>query len=85
MTTMLKTFAATFLMVGLCGCVGAAGISNWAYQSGRGYETTRALGSQIQVDSSQGLTHKACTIMSRRQVAASGEVTEADLSACRSD
>jgi len=85
MPTMLKIFAAACLMVGLCGCVGAAGISTWEYQSGPAYETARAQGSRIQVDASQGLTHEACTSMSRRQIAASGEITEADLSACRSD
>lgn len=85
MPTMLKIFTAAWLVVGLCGCVGAAGISTWDYQSGPGYETARAQGRLIQVDASQGLTHEACTSVSRRQIAASGEVTGADLSACRSD
>jgi hypothetical protein len=85
MPTMLKTFAAASAIVGLCGCVGAAGVSTWEYQSGPGYETARAQGSRIQVDASEGLTHEACTSVSRRQIAESGEVTEADLSACRSN
>lgn len=85
MPTMLKTFAATCLMVGLYGCVGAAGISTWEYQSGPGYETARAQGSRIQVDASQRLTHEACTSVSRRQIDASGKITAADLSACSSD
>ncbi len=85
MPTTLKTFTAACLMIGLCGCVGAAGISTWEYQSGPGYETARTQGSRIQVDASQGLTHEACTSVSRRQIAASGEVKGADLSACRSN
>jgi hypothetical protein len=85
MLTMLKTFIVVWLAIGLCGCVGAAGISTWGYRSGPGYETARAQESRIQVDASRGLTHEACTSVSRRQIAASGEVTEADLSACRSN
>ena len=85
MPTMLKTFAAAWLAIGLCGCAGAAGISTWEYQSGAGYEAARVQESRIQVDSVQGFTHEACTNVSRRQIAASGEVTGADLSACRSN
>lgn len=85
MPTTLKIFIVAWLAVGLCGCVGAAGISTWDYQSGPGYETARAHGSRIQVDASQGLTHETCTSVSGRQITASGEVMGADLSACRSD
>ena len=85
MPTILKTFTAAWLMVGLVGCVGTAGISTWDYRSGPGYETARSQESRIQVDSAQGLTHEACTNISGRQIAASGEVAGADLTACRSD
>ncbi|MBM1170740.1 hypothetical protein [Microvirga arabica] len=84
MPTILRTFAAAALLPGLGGCVGTAGISTWDYRSGPGYETARSQESRIQVDSAQGLTHEACTRVSRRQVAASGAVGEAELDACRS-
>jgi hypothetical protein len=85
MLTILKTFTAAMLAAGLGGCIGAAGISTWDYRSGPGYETARAQESRIQVDTVQGLTHEACTSLSRRQIAASGGVTGTDLTACRSD
>lgn len=85
MPTVLKTFTAAWLAIGLGGCVGMAGISTWDYRSGSGYETARAQESRIQVDSDQGLTHEACTSVSRRQIAPSGSVSGTDLSACRSN
>ncbi|WP_152568715.1 hypothetical protein [Microvirga sp. BSC39] len=85
MPTILKTFTAACLMFSLSGCVGTAGISTWDYRSGPGYETARSQESRVQVDSAQGLTHAACTSVRRRQVAASGEVVAADLTACRSE
>ena len=85
MPTILKTFTAVVLMVVLGGCVGAAGISTWDYRSGPGYDTARIQESRIQVDTVQGLTHEACTSVSRRQMEKSGEVAGADLSVCRSD
>jgi len=85
MPTILNTFTAAWLMVGLSGCVGTAGISTWDYRSGPGYETARSQESRIQVGSAQGLTHEVCTNVSRRQIAASGEVAGADLTACHSD
>ena len=84
MPTILKIFTAVWLAIGLGGCVGAAGFTTWDYRSGPGYETARTQESRIQVDASRGLTHESCTSVSRRQIAASGEVTEADLNACRS-
>jgi hypothetical protein len=85
MPTILKAFTALVLLVGLGGCVGAAGISSWDYRSGPGYDTARTQESRIQVDTAQGLTHEACTSMSRRQMANSGELAGADLSVCRSN
>jgi hypothetical protein len=85
MPTILETFTAVGLLVGLGGCVGAAGVSTWDYRSGPGYDTTRTQENRIQVDTVQGLTHEACTSVSRRQIANSGEVAGADLSVCRSD
>lgn len=85
MPTILETFTAAGLAVGLAGCVGTAGISTWDYQAGPGYETERVRESRIQADPVQGLTHHDCTSVTRRQVAASGEVSGADLTACRSD
>ncbi len=85
MPTILKTFTALVLLVGLGACVGAAGISTWDYRSGPGYDTARTQESRIQVDTVQGLTHEACTSVSRRQMANSGEVAGADLSVCRSN
>ena len=84
MSTILKTFTVGWFAVGLGGCVSAAQVSSWDYRSGPGYETARTQESRIQVDASRGLTHQACTSVSRRQIAASGEVTGADLNACRS-
>ena len=83
MPTMLKTFTALGLLVGLGGCVGAAAVSSWDYRSGPSYDTTRMRESRIQVDAVQGLTHEACTSVGRRQMANSGEVARADLSVCR--
>ncbi len=85
MPAILKTFTAVVLALGLGGCVGTAGISTWDYQSGPGFETARLRESRIQVDSAQGLIHEACTTMSRSQIAASGDVTGADLTTCHSD
>ena len=85
MPTILKTFNAIVLLLGLNGCVGAAGISTWDYRSGPGYETARSQESRIQVDSAQGLIHEACTNVSRRQIATSGEVRGTDLATCRFD
>jgi hypothetical protein len=85
MPTILKTFTAIMLLLGLSACVGAAGISTWDYRSGPGYETARSQESRIQVDSAQGLIHEACTNVSRRQIATSGEVREADMTTCRFD
>ena len=85
MLTILKTFATVALLVGLGGCVGAAGISTWDYRSGPGYESARMQESRIQVDSVQGFTREACMSDSRRQLTNSGDVTEDDLMACRSN
>jgi hypothetical protein len=85
MLTILKTFTVIVLLLGLSGCVGATRISTWDYRSGPGYENARSQESSIQVDSAEGLTHEACTNVSRRQIAASGEVRGADLTACRFD
>jgi hypothetical protein len=85
MPTILKTCTAIVLLVGLGGCVGAAGISTWDYRSGPGYETARVQESRIQVDSAKGFTREACTSISRRQMAMSGDLTGDDLTACRSD
>ena len=83
MPRIFSIFAAVVLFVGLGGCVGTAGISTWDYRSGLGYEIERAQESRIGFDPVRGLTHDACTGVSRRQIAASGEVTEADLTTCR--
>jgi hypothetical protein len=85
MPTILKTCTAIVLLAGLGGCVGAAGISTWDYRSGPGYESARVQESRIQVDSAEGLTREACTSISRRQMAMSGDLTGDDLTACRSD
>ncbi len=83
MTRISITLTAAMLAVGLSGCVGAAGFSTWEYQSGTGYESARVKEIRIQADLRQGFTHEACTSMSSRQIAASGEIEGADLTACR--
>jgi hypothetical protein len=85
MATTLKTLTAIVLLVGLGGCVAAAGISTWGYRSGAGYETERTQENRIQVDSAQGLTREACTRVGRRQMATSGDIMEDDLTAGRSN
>ena len=85
MARILMTLAAAALAVGLGGCVGAAGISTWEYQSRPGYEIERVNESRIRADSSQGLTRDACTSVTRRQIGASGEISGDDLTTCRSD
>ncbi|MBB3019549.1 hypothetical protein FHR70_002614 [Microvirga lupini] len=84
MPRILRAFSAAMHVLGLGGCVGSAGISTWGYQSGPGYETSNAQESRIQIDSAQGLTREACSSVSRRQIAASGGVSEADRTTCRS-
>jgi hypothetical protein len=84
MAKILMTLAGAVLAAGLCGCVGMAGISTWEYQSGPGYEIERVDESRIQADSSQGLTHEACTSVSRRLAGASGQISGGDLTDCRS-
>lgn len=85
MPAILKTASAIVLLLGLGGCIGTAGISTWDYRSGLGYEAARLQESRVQVDSVQGLTHEACTRVSRRQIAVSGEASGTDLATCQSD
>ena len=76
---------AAILTLGLTGCVGAAGVSTWEYQSGQGYETERVYDGRIQADTSQGFTREACTTVSSRQIGPSGGGAGGDVTACASN
>ncbi|WP_114945042.1 hypothetical protein [Microvirga calopogonii] len=73
------------LAVGVSGCVGAAGVSTWEYQSGPGYETGRVYDGRVQADTSRGLTHEACSTVSRRQIGPAGNVAGQDVTDCVSE
>jgi hypothetical protein len=77
--------SAAILTLGLAGCVGAAGVSTWEYQSGPGYEAGRVYDSRVQADTGQGFTREACTTVSRRQISPSGGMAVGDATDCASN
>ena len=86
MSKACRNLAAVALLASwLGGCVGAAGVSTWQYQSGPGYETERVSGSSIQADTAQGLRHEVCTSVTRRQAGVLGSTSIRESTSCDDD
>jgi hypothetical protein len=70
------------LATGLGGCVAAAGVSTWDYQSGPGYERERVSESLIYGNPHDGIGSESCTRVVSRGLGPSGQVTDGELVAC---